>query len=77
MIKADDIDDDEFKDAYDDEDYYKNAKKPQDELYNAELLKELEEKYHEANVNIMMRKTVQLKAAFEEEKIGNQLGMTG
>ena len=42
MIKADDIDDDEFKDAYDDEDYHKNAKKPQDELYNAELLKELE-----------------------------------
>jgi hypothetical protein len=28
MIKADDVDDDEFKDAYDDEDYYKNTKKP-------------------------------------------------
>ena len=77
MIKADDIDDEEYKDAYDDEDYYKNAKKPQDELDNAELLKELEEKYHEANVNIMMRATVQLKAPFEEEKIGRQLGMSG
>ena len=42
-----------------------------------ELLKELEEKYHEANVNIMMRATVQLKTPFEEEKIGMQLGMSG
>jgi hypothetical protein len=77
MKKADDIDEDKFKDAYDDEDYYKNAKKPQDELYNADLLKELEEKYHEANVNIMKRTTVQLNTPFEEEKIGMQVGMTG
>ena len=73
MVRADDIDDDEFKDAYDDEDYEKIAKKPQAELYNPDLLKELEEKYHEANVNIMRRATVQLKQPFEEEKMGMQL----
>ncbi len=74
MVKADDIDDDEFKDAYDDEDYYKNAKKPQGELYNPDLIQELEQKYHEANVNIMKRATINLKSPlFEEEKVGNQV----
>ena len=53
MMRANDDDDDEFKDAYDDEDYYKNAKNGQVELYNADLLQELEEKYREANVTIM------------------------
>jgi hypothetical protein len=38
MMRANDDDDDEFKDAYDDEDYYKNAKNGQVELYNADLL---------------------------------------
>jgi hypothetical protein len=39
MIKADDIDDDEFKDAFDDEDYYKHAKKNgQGELFNPNLI---------------------------------------
>ncbi len=46
MLKADDDDDDMFKDAYDDEDYYKNAKNPQGEIYNPDILKELEDKYH-------------------------------
>ena len=74
MVKADDIDDDEFKDAYDDEDYYKNAKKPQGELYNPDLIQELEQKYHEANVNIMKRATINLKSPlFEEEKVGNHV----
>ena len=61
MLKADDDDDDMFKDAYDDEDYYKNAKNPQGEIYNPDILKELEDKYHEANVNMMKRATVSSK----------------
>ena len=61
MLKADDDDDDMFKDAYDDEDYYKNAKNPQGEIYNPDILKELEDKYQEANVNMMKRATVSSK----------------
>lgn len=69
MVRADDDEDDMFKDAYDDEDYYKNAKNPQKgEIYDPDILKELEDKYHEANVNMMKRATVKLNPQFIEEE---------
>lgn len=75
LVRVEDFDDDEFKDAYDDEDYYKNNKKPQGEIFNPDLLHELEEKFHQANVDIMRRATVKLPVSIEEEKTGMIVGM--
>jgi hypothetical protein len=50
MHKVEETDIDEFKDAFDDEAY---LNKETEELYHPEVIKELEEVFHDAHENIV------------------------